>query len=413
MESGRAYKNPPHYSIFVIHPYRDDVGFVQSNSIQLDSNEEYTLNAGVSDVRNDCSEASDVGFRVKVKAANENWTTLTDEIVEFSEGWQDLSYDISQFAGKEVTVRIESYAGGEKEWCSEWAAVDYLYIKNSEGEIISPNPHLNNGWKHVEENLSKRKNNPYLVFDFAGYGEKIQSFSDYFENFSSGMHVYNPISRSLPKISKIYEKASKAASSENVKFFATVIPGYNDTEIRSPGFKVERENGNYYNSIWKIAKKSNPDYYLITSFNEWHEGTEIEPSLEYGYRYINLTAEQITSEENYSLTNPVTSYARKKDIPSSICEKLSPLDNDLTLDQNEEKLIDEFSDLAYGTATTQEVISRISSAVEDEEIQDSELRYFSNLVFLEDFEEKRDLQKWDFHFGEYGTGEGGKLGYSE
>lgn len=35
-----------------------------------------------------------------------------------------------------------------------------------------------------------------------------------------------------------------------------------------------------------IADASHPDGYAITSFNEWHEGTEIEPSMEYEYQYV-------------------------------------------------------------------------------------------------------------------------------
>jgi hypothetical protein len=32
------------------------------------------------------------------------------------------------------------------------------------------------------------------------------------------------------------------------------------------------------------------DYVLITSWNEWHEGTEVEPSIEYGSRILDDTA---------------------------------------------------------------------------------------------------------------------------
>jgi len=36
---------------------------------------------------------------------------------------------------------------------------------------------------------------------------------------------------------------------------------------------------------------ADPHWVLVTSFNEWHEGSEVEPSLEYGSKYIELTGE--------------------------------------------------------------------------------------------------------------------------
>ena len=48
-------------------------------------------------------------------------------------------------------------------------------------------------------------------------------------------------------------------------------------------------NGTFYRDMWEKVMLSDPQWVLITSFNEWHEGTEIEPSLDYGDLYLNLT----------------------------------------------------------------------------------------------------------------------------
>jgi len=71
----------------------------------------------------------------------------------------------------------------------------------------------------------------------------------------------------------------------------TVIPGYDDTKIRKPGLAVERYDSRLYRVQWEEAIKADPHWILITSFNEWHEGSEIEPSLEYGDKYIEITGE--------------------------------------------------------------------------------------------------------------------------
>lgn len=278
-------RSPPRYSIFIIHPYENGIGFVQSDSINLPSNETYTLKVSISDVRNDCSPYSDVGFRIKIKDETEDWVTLDNLVVNFNDGWLNLTYDISTFAGQTVSIRVESYAGGVYQWCSEWAAVDYFYIINSKGEIINQYPYFDSGWKLVVEDLNESGYNPYLIIDGLDCAE-------YYLNFIDGIHTYAPFTLgTMSDISDAYNKASETAHSKNKIFVATVMPGYDDTEVRSPGYVVERENGAYYNSFWSTARLSSPDHYIITSFNEWHEGTEIEPSLEYGYKYIDLTSD--------------------------------------------------------------------------------------------------------------------------
>lgn len=79
----------------------------------------------------------------------------------------------------------------------------------------------------------------------------------------------------------------------SVKFWvATVMPGYNDLVTgRADAFVRERADGAYYRDCWEGAIQSGADWVIITSFNEWPEGTYIEPSVAYGDFYLNLTRE--------------------------------------------------------------------------------------------------------------------------
>jgi glycoprotein endo-alpha-1,2-mannosidase len=71
----------------------------------------------------------------------------------------------------------------------------------------------------------------------------------------------------------------------------TVIPGYDDRKIRSPGTLLYRMSGETYQEYWRTVQESSVDWVLITSWNEWHEGTEVEPSVEYGFQYLTETRE--------------------------------------------------------------------------------------------------------------------------
>lgn len=86
-----------------------------------------------------------------------------------------------------------------------------------------------------------------------------------------------------------YANAVKLARGNGRIACVTVIPGYDDTKIRKPGLKADRLNGRAYRVLWDEAIKARPDWVLITSWNEWHEGSEIEPSLEYGDQHLQLT----------------------------------------------------------------------------------------------------------------------------
>ncbi len=73
----------------------------------------------------------------------------------------------------------------------------------------------------------------------------------------------------------------------------TVIPGYDDTKLnrRGPRPTTDRHGGETYRVLWQEAIAARPDWILITSWNEWHEGSEIEPSMENGDRELATTGE--------------------------------------------------------------------------------------------------------------------------
>lgn len=73
---------------------------------------------------------------------------------------------------------------------------------------------------------------------------------------------------------------------------ATVTPGYDDLKLRgADGKKVRRDAGLRYEATWRATSGADPDWILITSWNEWFEGTNIEPGELTGGQALQQTAE--------------------------------------------------------------------------------------------------------------------------
>ena len=58
----------------------------------------------------------------------------------------------------------------------------------------------------------------------------------------------------------------------------SVGPGYDARRGSGDVFVKQRRNGATYDSMWRMAIAAHADRVTITSYNEWHEGTQIEPA---------------------------------------------------------------------------------------------------------------------------------------
>eukprot|EP00301_Raphidiophrys_heterophryoidea_P000873 c10438_g1_i1.p1 GENE.c10438_g1_i1~~c10438_g1_i1.p1 ORF type:complete len:287 (+),score=42.52 c10438_g1_i1:529-1389(+) len=112
----------------------------------------------------------------------------------------------------------------------------------------------------------------------------------------------------------------------SMMFVPCIGPGYNDERVR-PWNTIatrDRENGAYYTRLFQAVMllRPLPSFVAITSFNEWHEGTQIEPVSpktipEYTYLdylpngssfYLDLTQE--LASEFYSATQQQATNAQ-------------------------------------------------------------------------------------------------------
>jgi glycoprotein endo-alpha-1,2-mannosidase len=78
---------------------------------------------------------------------------------------------------------------------------------------------------------------------------------------------------------------------------ATVSPGYDDTKLRGTrnAITYRGANGERYEETWDAAVAADPDWVLITSWNEWYEGTSVEPGTVNGDLALRQTAARIAA----------------------------------------------------------------------------------------------------------------------
>ncbi|HEU4324670.1 MAG TPA: endo-1,3-alpha-glucanase family glycosylhydrolase [Roseiflexaceae bacterium] len=95
-------------------------------------------------------------------------------------------------------------------------------------------------------------------------------------------------------------KRYNTATGRQTPFIGTVMPGYDDTRNpeRAQQHARDRADGDYYRRSWEAAIGYRADAVLIGTFNEFFEGSHIEPSRNFGRQYLDLTAEWVKRYKN-------------------------------------------------------------------------------------------------------------------
>ena len=235
-------------------------------------------------------EREDEAFAMLLKKAEELGfcTTIYFESVRTSDRPVLTSLDVA----RELEYVLDTY-GGSEAFLRLWGK-PVIFVYNAEAHGRGPG-----FWAEARSILEKRWGEVFLIGDYRAEG---------FNGVFDGAHTYIEIdpgeaSRAFRRYSD-WSIAAPGSDFEGVMeavraagrlvltrrvSCGTVVPGYDDREVRDPGAMVDRRGGATYGEYWDMAEEASVDWVLVTSWNEWHEGTEIEPSLEHGFEALSQT----------------------------------------------------------------------------------------------------------------------------
>ncbi len=212
--------------------------------------------------------------------------------------------DAAKAHGLKVTAYFETVPDGKRERAVE----DVLYLLERYGRHeawlkVNGKPVLFvysraigqiglDGWLWVISEVNRRYEGGAIFI-----GDQISRMA---ARVFDGIHTYNPTGQTAGKSAEAIRAWARETFKQWVDLAGdgriacvTIIPGYDDSKLDRPKPRpiTERHDGMTYRIMWEEALSANPDWVIITSWNEWFEGSEIEPSVEYGERELKTTSE--------------------------------------------------------------------------------------------------------------------------
>jgi len=264
-----------------------------------------------------------VYLETRVANAKHSWSCLPDSSCKpdpaYLEQW--ITYIVQNFGTAPSYLKM---AKKMPDGTVRQVPVVFIYWAGN----TSRDPNINGDlspdqWKQIFDDLHAKGIDAFYMAD---------SVDPRYLTAFDGLDTYNPsVFTNIPWFMSTNSVATKTYSlmtdptAQRKLWMGTVVPGEDTTRLNSPGVVVPRNGGDTYRQMWQTVLDNQPDWVMITSWNEYNENTHIEDSVNYGSTYLDITKtfsdqykSTVTAAPSLSLSQAKTYWANFSDYQSRI-----------------------------------------------------------------------------------------------
>ena len=207
-----------------------------------------------------------------------------------------------------------AYAKKEFQWLEQNFFADPAYMKIKEKPILlifGPQHFKKDQWAHIISGLS---NKPHL-FTLPHLKDQINGAGEF------GWPPVHGGKKISPKVWQQYLQNLYAKGRKNESTIASVLPQFHDIYQQAGAHKsygyLGSQKGKTFDQTLEMALQSNSELIQIATWNDYGEGTMIEPTKEFAYRYLERLQRLFLNDKNFSYTPsdlrlPVNLYQLRK-----------------------------------------------------------------------------------------------------
>ncbi len=206
------------------------------------------------------------------------------------------------------------YAKKEFHWMEKNFFADPAYMKIKEKPILlifGPQHFKKDQWAHIISGLS---NKPHL-FTLPHLKDQINGAGEF------GWPPVHGGKKISPKVWQQYLQNLYAKGRKNESTIASVFPQFHDIYQQAGAHKsygyLGSQNGKTFDQTLEMALQSDSKLIQIATWNDYGEGTMIEPTKEFAYLYLERLQSLFLNDKNFSYTPsdlrlPVNLYQLRK-----------------------------------------------------------------------------------------------------